>query len=75
MVKIVCITHMVRRLLITTVFILVLGSSFREPLSIFNITKGNITFSSDAPLELITAASNELKGLIETEKKTICFFD
>lgn len=73
MVKIVCITHMVRRLLITTVFILVLGSSFREPLSIFNITKGNITFSSDAPLELITAASNELKGLIETEKKQFAF--
>ena len=64
---------MVRRLLITTVFILVLGSSFREPLSIFNITKGNITFSSDAPLELITAASNELKGLIETEKKQFAF--
>ena len=73
MVKIVCITHMVRRLLITTVFILVLGSSFREPLSIFNITKGNITFSSDAPLELITAASNELKGLMETEKKQFAF--
>lgn len=73
MVKNVSITHMLRRLLITAVFILVLGSSFREPLSIFNITKGKISFSSDAPLELITAVSNELKGLIETEKKQFAF--
>ena len=73
MVKNVSITHMLRRLLITAVFILLLGSSFREPLSIFNITKGKISFSSDAPLELITAVSNELKGLIETEKKQFAF--
>ena len=64
---------MLRRLLITAVLIFVLGSSFREPLSIFNITKGKISFSSDAPLELITAISNELKGLIETEKKQFAF--
>ena len=73
MVKILSITQMIRRLLITTVFIFVLGSSFREPFSIFNITKGNISFSSDAPLELITASNNELKGLIETEKKQFAF--
>ena len=73
MVKSVSITHMLRRLLITAVLIFVLGSSFREPLSIFNITKGKISFSSDAPLELITAISNELKGLIETEKKQFAF--
>ena len=73
MVKNVSITHMLRRLLITAVLIFLLGSSFREPLSIFNITKGKISFSSDAPLELITAVSNELKGLIETEKKQFAF--
>lgn len=64
---------MSKRFLITTVFILLLGSSFKDPVSIFNISKGNITFTSDAPLELITAGSNELKGLIETERKQFAF--
>lgn len=64
---------MYKRVLITVAFILLLGSSFKEPLSIFNITKGNISFSSDAPLELIKAESNDLKGLIETEKKQFAF--
>ena len=73
MVKSVSIIYMFRQILITAVFVFVFGSSFREPLSIFNITKGNISFSSDAPLELIKAESNELKGLIETEKKQFAF--
>ena len=51
---------MSRRLLITTIFILVFGSSFKDPVSIFNISKGNIVFSSDAPLELIKAESKEI---------------
>ncbi|MDB5198392.1 MAG: YceI family protein [Chitinophagaceae bacterium] len=73
MVKNVSIAHMSRRFLITAAFILLLGSSFKDPVSIFNISRGNISFSSDAPLELITAGSNELKGLIETEKKQFAF--
>jgi len=73
MVKSVSIIYKFRQILITSVFVFVFGSSFREPLSIFNITKGNISFSSDAPLELIRAESNELKGLIETEKKQFAF--
>ena len=64
---------MSKRLLITTVFLLLFAFSFKEPVSIYNISKGNISFSSDAPLELITATSSELKGLIETEKKTFAF--
>lgn len=39
----------------------------------FNISKGNISFSSDAPLELITAGSHDLKGIIDTEKKQFAF--
>lgn len=73
MVKNVVVTRMPKRFIITTVFMLLLGSSFREPVNIFNISRGKIIFSSDAPLELITAASNELKGLIETEKKQFAF--
>ena len=64
---------MIRRFLITAIFILSLGSSFREPSVVFNTSKSNITFSSDAPLELITAKSNELKGLIDTDKKQFAF--
>ncbi len=64
---------MSRRFLITIAFILLLSSSFKDPVSVFNISKGNISFSSDAPLELIKAESNELKGLINTENKQFAF--
>ncbi len=64
---------MPKRFFITTVLLLLLVSSFKEPANIFNISKGNITFSSDAPLELITAVSHDLRGLIETEKKQFAF--
>lgn len=64
---------MFKRFFITAFLFLLLGSSFREPLNIFNISKGNISFSSDAPLELITAVSHDLRGLIETEKKQFAF--
>lgn len=64
---------MSRRFIITAVLFLLLSSSFKDPVSIFNISKASISFSSDAPLELITASSNELKGIIETEKKQFAF--
>ncbi len=64
---------MSKRFFITALLFLLLGSSFKEPLNIFNISKGNISFSSDAPMELITAGSHDLKGLIETEKKQFAF--
>ena len=73
MVKNVQLALMSKRFIITTVFILFLASSFRDPVNIFNISKGTITFTSDAPLELITASSSELKGIIETEKKQFAF--
>lgn len=64
---------MTRKFFITIAIILFLGSSFREPLNVFNIARGKISFRSDAPLELITASSDELKGVIETEKKQFAF--
>ncbi len=64
---------MSKRFFITTFLLLLLGSSFKEPVDIYNISKGNISFSSDAPLELITAGSRDLKGLIDTEKKQFAF--
>lgn len=40
---------------------------------IFNVTKGSISFSSDAPLELIKASSGELRGKIDAAKKLFAF--
>jgi polyisoprenoid-binding protein YceI len=39
-----------------------------------NLTySGEVKFKSDAPLELITAASDKLRGAIDTEKRTFAF--
>jgi polyisoprenoid-binding protein YceI len=40
---------------------------------IFTISKGSISFRSDAPLELIKASSGELKGKIDGAKKIFAF--
>lgn len=66
-------TGMHKRFSITILLTLLLSYSFKEPVDIYNVSKGAITFKSDAPLELITATSNELKGLIETDKKQFAF--
>lgn len=61
-----------KRFFITITLILVFAASFK-PVDIFNISKGSIVFTSDAPMELIRASSQELKGLIETKKKQFAF--
>ena len=64
---------MYKRIFITLLAIIFLGSSFKEPLNIFNVQKSAISFRSDAPLELIKATSSELRGIIETDKKEFAF--
>lgn len=64
---------MFKKFFIITIFIAFSGMCFKRPVSIFNMTKGTIIFRSEAPLELIQAQSDELKGLIETEKKQFAF--
>ncbi|MBL0145333.1 MAG: YceI family protein [Chitinophagaceae bacterium] len=39
----------------------------------YRVTSGTISFKSEASLELIKAQSNELKGIILTEKKQFAF--
>ena len=41
--------------------------------NIFKTRKGTISISSDAPLEIIKASSNELKGAIDISKRTFAF--
>lgn len=41
--------------------------------NIFQVTEGKIAFKSDAPLELIEASSNDLKGLINFTSGSFAF--
>ncbi len=40
---------------------------------VFSTGNGSITFSSDAPLELIKASSNEMRGKLDMAKKIFAF--
>jgi hypothetical protein len=58
----------------TVLIIVILSSSFtnvQQPE--YKVKKGTISFRSDAPLELIKAQSNELRGLINPDKKQFAF--
>ena len=55
-------------------FILVLSSSYvNAPSLLFSTSSGTITFTSDAPLELIKASSNQLKGWLNPDTKQFSF--
>ncbi|MEO6669470.1 MAG: YceI family protein [Ferruginibacter sp.] len=41
--------------------------------AVYGTKTGYIGFHSDAPLELITASSKQMKGILDTEKKTFAF--
>jgi polyisoprenoid-binding protein YceI len=41
--------------------------------TIFEVKKGNIEIHSNAELELIKASTDQLKGLLDTQKKTFAF--
>lgn len=40
---------------------------------VYSTTSGSIVFNSDAPLELIRASSNEIKGKLDMSKKIFAF--
>lgn len=59
---------------IILLFILVMSLSYvYAPRFIFTVSTGSISFRSDAPLELIKASSNLLKGVFNAEKKQFAF--
>jgi polyisoprenoid-binding protein YceI len=43
------------------------------PPYIFTVSTGTVSFRSDAPLELIKASSNQLKGIFAAERKQFAF--
>ena len=54
-------------------FMVVLSAHVQAPAYLFSVSKGTIIFWSDAPLELIKASSNQLKGIFNAEKKLFAF--
>lgn len=43
------------------------------PPALFVSKQGQVSFTSEAPLELINASSQDLKGVLDTEKNTFAF--
>jgi len=56
-----------------TFLLLTVFSLFSQKGKIYSTNTGIIQFKSDAPFEMIKAASKEMAGLIDTEKKTYAF--
>ncbi len=54
-------------------FLILLSSNVSAPPMLYSVNSGTITFRSDAPLELIKASSNQLKGIFNAEKKQFAF--
>ncbi len=64
---------MFRQIAAAVLLVLLTTASDRLPQQVFNISKGSISIQSDAPLELIRAASTDLKGKLDAAKKLFAF--
>jgi polyisoprenoid-binding protein YceI len=64
---------MFRQVILAIAFVSLLTAGSKLPQQVFNISKGSIAILSDAPLELIKAASTELKGKLDAAKKLFAF--
>jgi polyisoprenoid-binding protein YceI len=53
--------------------VLTLSLSYVNAPNLLTVTTNTISFRSDAPLELIKASSNQLKGVVNAEKKQFAF--
>lgn len=60
----------IRLLMIVLVGVQTAGSTQPE---LFRLSAGGIQFKSDAPLEVIQASSEELRGLIDPQKRSFAF--
>lgn len=58
---------------IIVLFCIMICTAFVQTPTIYQTVSGNIAFSSEAPLELIQASSDQLIGLLDNEKKTFSF--
>lgn len=53
-----------------TIFV---AASWKPVNLVYKVSTGSIAFRSDAPLELIKASSDELAGLVDTDRKQFAF--
>lgn len=49
------------------------GAAWGQQNGLYAVSKGSVTFESEAPKELISARSEALTGLVDAEKKTFIF--
>lgn len=54
-------------------FLLIFSCSLSTYAQVLSTNKGSISFRSDAPLELIKASTNELRGKLDIAKKQFAF--
>ena len=60
----------IKNILVLILLLLAIPTAFAQT---FSIAKGTISFRSDAPLELISASSDEVSSKLDTAKKTFAF--
>jgi len=66
--------HLMKTKPFILIFLLVLSSAYAHaPNLLFSTNTGTIIFTSDAPLELIQANSNQLKGWLNSDSKQFSF--
>jgi polyisoprenoid-binding protein YceI len=65
--------EIVLRIILSICFITASVLSAAAQTNIYRSESGSITFRSEAPLEIITASSNELKGIIDHDAQTFAF--
>lgn len=61
------------RLILSLLFCVCFMGAVGQSTSRYAIDDGHVAFTSDAPLELIQAESDELRGLIDFDKETFAF--
>lgn len=61
------------RKIVTICFFTASLLSLKAQTNIYRSESGSISFRSEAPLEIITASSNELKGIIDHDAQTFAF--
>lgn len=61
------------RVLVVSLLCLINLSAVAQSSKLYEVVKGEISFRSEAPKELISASSDQLKGLIDIQKRTFAF--
>ena len=65
--------YMLQKTIMLLFCMVLLSAHVQPPVYLFTASKGTIIFWSDAPLELIKASSNQLKGIFNAEQKQFAF--